>query len=699
MVQTPQWLEEDRVAKAVQLVGVGTAVAIVLALIHNCMQADWISVVALAIEEGFVLTCLALNRQGAQRAASRVLAVSSVALAATLAVTSQSGVHDVSLLIFPGAIVVSGALLDRRWFVAMCLCCMATVAALYGLELSGLHTRLLSPYVELRHLVDAEVILLVTSLAVGVLVGNLRDSLSQSQSMAAQLADSEARYRTLFESVNDAIFVYDPESLVLVDANRRACELYGYDLEALRGLRVADLCSDEPGVSLLEAARSLAPSDSGGFQLFEWKARDRAGRIFWVEASMRRAALAGHPRLLVSVRDIDERKRAAAERGRLEEQFQQAQKLESVGRLAGGIAHDFNNLLTCVLGNADLALALEDTSETLRDHLSEIQHAGRRATELTGQLLAFSRRQTIAPRSVDVKGLLTSTHRMLDRILGENIQVVTEAAPNLGRIHADPGQVEQILLNLAINARDAMPNGGRLNISARERSIREDFCQTHPTAKAGDFVCIAVEDCGTGMQQEVLGRLFEPFFTTKPKGKGTGLGLAMVFGAVQQNEGFVLVESELGRGTIFSLYFPRHSSEPELESPRAQQFSSPKGSECVLVVEDDDLVRKLTQRMLEGLGYRTVVCRNAEEAVSAASKSQFDLLFTDVILPGTNGRELSLRLVQDYPNLRVLFCSGHSDDVIGQHGIVERGLAFIAKPFTAHQLATKLREVLDEGSG
>ena len=696
MARSPVSLHTGRGSKAVHLLGLGVALAILPALIHNSLHERWAAVITLAIEEALVVFCLVLNQKGLERAASMFLSLSSVALAGTLTMTSRHGVHDVAMLIFPGAIVVSGALLDRRWFVVSTSACMATIALQYGLELTGVHKTMLSQYVELRLLIDTEVIVLVTALAVGVLVGNLRNSLVRAQRAADLLAESETRYRTLFESVNDAIFVYDPESLALVDANRRACELYGYDLKSLCHLTVSDLGTNEPGHALQEVARALAPTDSGKFQLFEWRAKNRAGRVFWVEASMRRAVLMGQTRLLVSVRDIDDRKRAAAEKARLEERLQQVQKLESIGRLAGGIAHDFNNLLTCILVNVDGVLEQVQSNDSLRDMLGEIRHAGRRAADLTGQLLAFSRRQTIAPRLIDVANLLATVHRMLQRVLTENIQLTMESAPDIGVIRADPGQVEQILVNLAINARDAMPHGGHLDIRAINRSIDDEYCAKHPNVKVGDYVCISVEDSGAGMDDDTQEHLFEPFFTTKPIGKGTGLGLAMVFGAIQQNKGFVSVKSAVGRGSVFSLYFPRCSEVPEQLTDSAQQFINLGGTERVLVVEDDDSVRKLAVKILRGFGYEAVACRNAEEAMVVAQRDRFDLLLTDVILPGENGRQLALRLNEQYPELKVLYCSGHSEDIIGKQGIIDQSLAFIPKPFTAQQLAYKLREVLDD---
>jgi two-component system cell cycle sensor histidine kinase/response regulator CckA len=272
-----------------------------------------------------------------------------------------------------------------------------------------------------------------------------------------------------------------------------------------------------------------------------------------------------------------------------------------------------------------------------------------------------------------------------------------EVVPNYtGSVYMDKAKMQRAIFNISFNARDAMPQGGQLDIRAFNQSIDDEYCARHPNARVGDFVCISVKDSGTGMDDDTQEHLFEPFYTTKPIGKGTGLGLAMVFGAIQQNKGFVSVESAIGRGSMFSLHFPRCSEAPEQLTDSAQQFINLGGTERVLVVEDDDSVRKLAVKILRGFGYEAVACRNAEEAIVAAKRDRFDLLLTDVILPGENGRQLALRLNEQQPDLKVLYCSGHSEDIIGKQGIVDQSLAFIPKPFTAQQLAHKLREVLDD---
>jgi signal transduction histidine kinase/CheY-like chemotaxis protein len=433
-------------------------------------------------------------------------------------------------------------------------------------------------------------------------------------------------------------------------------------------------------------------------QLFEWHSRARDGRLFWVEVSTHFAQVGGLPRVLVSLRDIDERKRAAVERARLEEQLRQAQKLESIGRLAGGVAHDFNNLLTCIIGNVDLAQGESPLSGSLAQSLGEIRHAAARAAELTGQLLAFSRKQPISPHVLDLKHLLPSVERMLRRLLGETVELRTQVAPDVGTIHADPGQIEQILVNLAVNAKDAMPEGGRLTIVADNVAIDQAFRTTHAGAREGEFVRIRVSDTGSGISPDVQEHIFEPFFTTKPMGKGTGLGLAMVFGAIQQNQGFIVLHSEKGQGTTFALHIPRFRGKVDVAAKAPPSATAiPTGTERVLLVEDDATVRTLSERILTRLGYQVVTCATGQDAIAAAQQEgpSFDLLIADIILPDIDGRTVAARLAQVRPGLRVLYCSGYSEDVIGHHGVVDQGLAFLPKPFTAEELARKVRSVLD----
>jgi two-component system, cell cycle sensor histidine kinase and response regulator CckA len=682
--------------RVIQVIGTGIAVGLIPACIHNAFQGHIASVAVLGVEEAVVLTALLLNRRGATRAASRMMPVSGVALAATLQISGGRGVHDVATLIFPGAIVVGAVLLDRRWFVATTAAAMVAVALQYVLELSGVYRNVLSPFTAWRFLIDAEVILAVTAVAVGLLMGNLRQSLAKAEASAARLAESEERYRTLFESVSDAILVLDLETWRVVDANRQASELFARPPESLRELSAGNLGADQPGGSLVELARRASPADGNGTELFEWQAQDAFGRMFWTEVNLRQALIDGQARLLVSVRDVDERKRHAAERERVEEQLRNAQKFESLGRLAGGVAHDLNNLLTCIMGNLDLAREREVPGGSVSTHLGEIQHASQRAAELVGQLLAFSCQQPIAPKPLSLPPLLESVQRLLGRLLGENIKFAVDTSAGLWAIHADAGQLEQMLLNLAVNARDAMPSGGRLTISAQNLVVSPEFTTEHPQSRPGRFVCIRVEDTGVGMDQATLEHIFEPFFTTKPRGKGTGLGLAMVFGAVQQNRGFVVVESRPGNGSAFQLFFPECTQTPSAVPARGVPAAVPTGSERVLLVEDDDLVRQVTGRMLKRLGYSFVACRDTEEALAAASRERFDVLLTDVVLPGLDGHELAEHIAALQPKIRILFSSGYDRDIIGSRGIIRPGLEFIPKPFAIRDLAQKLRAVIEE---
>jgi two-component system cell cycle sensor histidine kinase/response regulator CckA len=690
--------EAARVARTIHVIGLATIIALVIAVIHNVADGRRLASIVLLVELGLVAGSLVLNRRGSTWIAARLLACSFILMAGALQMLDNYGVHDVAVLVYPGAIILAGALLDTRWFVVCALLAMVTLGLQYGIELAGLATYLTSGYTNVRQLIDSEAILAVSSLGVGLLMNGLRKSVARAQAAAASLRESENLYRSLFASVTEAIFVHDPKDGRILDTNPRASEWYGYSAEELRGLSVADLSAPAAGFSQDEAMRRLTATAQGRPQVFEWQARARDGRLFWVEVSLHAAVIGGEPRVLASLRDIDERKRAAAEKQRLEEQLRQAQKLESIGRLAGGVAHDFNNLLTCVLGNVDLAMTITSPSHPIVENLEEIRHAARRSAELTSQLLAFSRKQPIAPISLDLKNVLGSIDRMLRRLLGETVDLRTEVPEDVGRIRADPGQIEQVLVNLAVNARDAMPEGGKLRITTENANLDDAFCAAHACARIGAFVRISVSDTGTGMTTDVQQHIFEPFFTTKPQGKGTGLGLAMVFGAMEQNRGFIILESESGRGTTFNLYFPRDLGEAEDRTNEPRFGTLPRGHERVLLVEDDALVRGLGERVLSQLGYQVVACESGAKAVALGQSGSrdFDVLVTDIILPDMDGRLLARQLWNARPALRVLYCSGYAEDAITKHGVADDGLDFLAKPFTAEALARKVRAVLDE---
>jgi nitrogen-specific signal transduction histidine kinase/ActR/RegA family two-component response regulator len=378
----------------------------------------------------------------------------------------------------------------------------------------------------------------------------------------------------------------------------------------------------------------------------------------------------------------------------------QAQKMEVVGRLAGGVAHDFNNLLTVILGYSDLLIAEAPTGETQREALEEIRRAAERAAELTRQLLAFSRQQVIELRAIDLNHAIGGLEKVLLRLIGEHIELRTHLAPNLGHIHADLSQLEVVILNLAINARDAMPHGGKLLIETADVELDQAYMDGRLAGAAGRYVLLAVTDTGVGMDEAVKAHLFEPFFTTKERGKGTGLGLATVYGIVKQFGGHVWAYSELGKGTTFKIYLPRVDTLELTDVPRVVT-ATPHGTETILLVEDEEAVRHLAQRVLAAHGYTVLTARNGPDAIALYERcgSPIHLLVTDVVMPQMSGRQLADKLVevtQRGAPPRVLYCSGYTDTAIVEHGILEPDTAFLQKPFTPDGLVRRVREVLDK---
>lgn len=382
----------------------------------------------------------------------------------------------------------------------------------------------------------------------------------------------------------------------------------------------------------------------------------------------------------------------------MEEQFLQAQRLESIGRLAGGVAHDFNNLLTIINGYADLALMAMKKGDTYYHHVSEIRVAGRRAAELTDQLLAFSRKQVISPKLLNLNDALTSIRAILPRMIGEDIALRVDLQENLRMVWLDRSQLDQIVMNLAVNARDAMPEGGALSISTSNFEIHENDLWRYPKMRAGKYVALVVSDTGKGMTEHVKRNLFEPFFTTKEQGRGTGLGLASVYGIVRQSGGAIHVESELGSGSTFTMYFPEVAEEPDLEvRTGGSRTDFPRGSEVLLLVEDQPDLLTIESVVLRQLGYQIIEAANGAEAILRCRQydGKIDLLLTDVVMPGLTGPQLAERIREIVPGIRVLYCSGYSRDLVAARGVLMEGTNYLSKPFSPDLLARKVREVLD----
>ncbi|MHB8772319.1 MAG: PAS domain S-box protein [Syntrophales bacterium] len=511
------------------------------------------------------------------------------------------------------------------------------------------------------------------------------------------LRESEAKYRRLHETMTDAFVRIDMTGNIQ-EANRAYQTLLGYTEEELLQRTYGDLTPEkwharEAGIM---AEQVLVKGHS---QVYEKEYRRKDGSIFPVE--LRTFLLrddAGQPvGMWAIVRDITERKRAEDEREKLESQLIQAQKMESVGRLAGGVAHDFNNMLSVILGYAELIKAkLPEGDPFLKDVLA-IEKAASHSRDITRQLLAFSRKQIIAPQIMDLNDLVVSSRNTLARLIGEDIDLRFYPGENLWRVNFDPAQVEQILVNLAVNARDAMPDGGKLTIETQNSCLDEAYCLKHLGFKPGEYVFLGVSDDGMGMDREVQSHLFEPFFTTKEVGKGTGLGLATVYGMVKQNGGFIICYSEPGHGTTFKIYIPRVAAEEESVEPPAE-IPVAHGNGRILLVEDDEMVRDITQDILEEIGYTVLAVDSPQKALALCDDADnvVDLLLTDVVMPEMSGKELGKRIAAARPGIKVLFMSGYTSNVIAHRGVLEKGVHFIQKPFRITDLARKIHELIGE---
>jgi two-component system cell cycle sensor histidine kinase/response regulator CckA len=505
------------------------------------------------------------------------------------------------------------------------------------------------------------------------------------------LRESEQKYRSFFEEDLTGDYISSPDGRLLF-CNQAFLSIFGFkSLEQAQSVQIQSLyrhASDRQKLlNLLKTKKKL--------ENYEMQLQKIDGTPIFVMANIIGKFDTGG--VLIETKgylyDISRHKKT-------EEQFWLAQKMEAVGRLAGGVAHDFNNLLSVINGYSDLSRHKLAENHPLQRNLYMIYQAGKKAEALTRQLLAFSRRQVMQPRVINLNNLVDDLEKMLKRLIGEDITLSTRKESELGFVKADPTQMEQVLMNLAVNSRDAMPEGGQMIIETRNVTFSEDQVHERVTMSAGEYVLLAVSDTGVGMDSDTQAQIFEPFFTTKEKGKGTGLGLSTVYGIIKQSGGFIWVYSEAGKGTSFKIYLPRSEEQIESEVPVKRQPETLQGSESILLVEDDEAVLSIGELILERSGYTVLTATNGDAALKLVNKvnHNVDLIVTDVVMPGMSGKELADRIKAMIPEIPVLYLSGYTDDAIAQHGILDSGVEFLPKPFDREELLLKVREILDGAS-
>ncbi len=527
-------------------------------------------------------------------------------------------------------------------------------------------------------------------------VALLRD-VSARRSAEEALRVSEQKFASAFHASPDTIVIVSLDDFRLIEVNKSFERSTGVTREEAIGKTAVELGIEDPSQQSRMSPLAEVVRKGGGLRDLPARYTSRTGEEIIVELSAEAVEIAGEPCALIASHDITQRKRAEEELQEKDGLLRQAQKMEAVGQLAGGVAHDFNNLLTSITGYTQLALGNLDVEDSVTRDLHKVLELSRRAADLTRQLLAFSRRQPLAPQILNLNTLVESSAKMFKRLIGENIEVEVELSPDIGNVKADPGQVEQVLMNLAVNARDAMPEGGKLVIETTNTELDDSHCARRPGTTPGRFVMLAVSDTGCGMDEETRRQIFEPFFTTKQEGEGTGLGLATVYGIVRQHDGDISVYSEEGIGTSFKVYLPRIDEEVAETAADEDVVPSRQGSETILIVEDDENVRKIAQRKLKMEGYQVLVAATPSEAERLFSEHSgaIDLLLTDVVMPEMDGPALHSQLSGSGQSLKVLYMSGYTKAAAAYSKVLDSGAPFLQKPFTLAQLGQKVVEVLN----
>lgn len=523
----------------------------------------------------------------------------------------------------------------------------------------------------------------------------LKEQVEATTEKSEALQRSEQKYREIFNATSDALLIHDASGSIL-EVNQRMCDLAGCTHDEALALPAETLLGGATPESRTDVSAILRRGLDGTPQVFEWPVRRRTGETCWVEVALRASEIAGQKRVTASIRDITERKRAEAEREKLQTQLTQAQKLESVGRLAGGVAHDFNNMLQVILGNTSLILEDLPADSPLREQLEEVRKSAQRSSELTRQMLAFARKQTIQPRVLDLNATIAGMLKMLHRLIGENIHLEWAPGDGIWPVRLDPSQVDQIMVNLCVNSRDAIAGTGRIAIATHNVVLAPDDVRGFSDCTPGAHVAIEVTDSGCGMDAKTVAHIFEPFFTTKEAGKGTGLGLATVFGIVVQNRGIVKVDTEPGRGATFTVCLPRYEGRPAIAAsaaPFQTSASARCGGETVLLVEDEQQVLQMTQRILRHYGYTVLIASSPDAALELVARQTqpIDLLITDVVMPKMNGLELHQKLRQRLPQLRCLFLSGYSMDALAKAEALPEDMQLLQKPFSVEDLTRAVR--------